>query len=134
MVSVKRTYTRLVDSYNHSGMMIGALAERHANFLLFLFGVLLVSLGSNELAHAQADSGDYTEACGRLLALIEGPFGALITVGAGVGAIIASAVGGFKMAWTLVVVAIGAFILRAYITLFFAPCFASATGGPKAVN
>lgn len=134
MVSVQRTYKRLVDSYNNSGRMIAALAERHANFLLFLFGMTLVSLGSGELAQAQANAAEYTEACGRLLALIEGPFGALITVGAGVGAIIASAVGGFKMAWTLVVVAVGAFILRAYITLFFAPCFAGNVGGPGLGN
>lgn len=78
--------------------------------------------GGGSAAAAIHDTLRYSVACGRLLELIEGPFGALITVSAGIGAIITSAVGGFKVAWTLVVVAVGAFILRAYITLFFAAC------------
>jgi hypothetical protein len=64
----------------------------------------------------------YIQACNQLLQLLEGPFGALLTVGAGIGAIVSSAVGGFRTAWTLVVVAVGAFILRSYVTLFFQGC------------
>ena len=56
---------------------------------------------------------------GNLLAFIEGPFGALIMVAAGIGAIIAAAVGGFKVAWALFMVAVGAFILRSLVSLFF---------------
>lgn len=61
----------------------------------------------------------YREACSRLLGLIEGPFGALVTTAAGIGAVISSALGGFKIAWVLIVTAVGAFILRSYTTLFF---------------
>mgnify|MGYP000963610699 CR=1 FL=1 len=100
-------------------------AFRHSNALLLLGGVGLLFAGLADPAIAQGNitgSGKYAEACNYLLGLIEGPFGALITAAAGVGAIVAAALGGFKMAWTLVVVAVGAFILRAYITLFFAGC------------
>ena len=58
-------------------------------------------------------------ATGNLLWFIEGPFGALIMVSAGIGAIIAGAFGGYKAAITLLFVALGAFILRAVVSLFF---------------
>lgn len=94
--------------------------ERHAGLSLFLLGVGLLYGGASELAHA--GSGTYGQACDGLLQLVEGTFGALITAAAGVGAIVASAVGGFKMAWALVVVSVGAFILRSFITLFNGTC------------
>lgn len=105
-------------------------AFRHSNALLLIAGVGLLYFGNADVAQAQAGAYHwrYTTACNSLLALIEGPFGALITAAAGVGAIVAAALGGFKMAWTLVVVAVGAFILRAYITLFFASCGEGAAG------
>ena len=84
---------------------------------LFLVGVGLLMIGLNESAHA--DQGTAGKACNKLLQYVEGPFGALITAAAGIGAIVAAALGGFKVAWTLVVTAVGAFILRAYMTLFF---------------
>lgn len=70
------------------------------------------------------DESRYRLACTRLLLLIEGPFGALVTTAAGIGAVISSALGGFKIAWVLIVTAVGAFILRSYTTLFFGgSCF-----------
>jgi hypothetical protein len=100
-------------------------AEKHSSKLLFGFGVLLLFGGMSELAQAQnvagAAGGAYA-ACGLLLEYMETGFGALVAAAAGVGAIIAAAVGGFKAAWSLLVVSIGAFILRAYITLFNAGC------------
>ena len=98
---------------------------RSANSALVLAGGFVLVSGFTSLAFAEGDAsgmGKYTTACNYLLELIEGPFGALLTAGAGIGAIVASALGGFKMAWTLVVVAVGAFILRGYLTLFFAAC------------
>ena len=91
-------------------------------FSLFVAAVVLLLTPETSFAQGVIFHPLYGTACNFLLGFIEGPFGALITVGAGIGAIIASAVGGFKMAWTLVVVAVGAFILRAWVTLFFAPC------------
>ena len=58
-------------------------------------------------------------AAGNLLRFIEGAFGALIMIGAGLGAIIAGAFGAYKAALSLLFVAVGAFILRALVSLFF---------------
>ena len=97
-----------------------SLFERNAEASLFVFGLALLYSGGSELAHA--GSGTYGQACNGILLLVEGTFGALITAAAGIGAIVASAVGGFKMAWSLIVVSVGAFILRSYITLFNGDC------------
>lgn len=96
------------------------MLEGNANLVLFFLGIGLLYTGGVNLAHA--GSGSYSEACGGILSLVEGTFGALVTSVAGIGAIVASAMGGFKMAWTLIVVAVGAFILRSYITLFNGDC------------
>lgn len=58
-------------------------------------------------------------ATGNMLRFIEGSFGALIMVSAGLGAIVAAAFGGYKVAISLLFVAVGAFILRALVSLFF---------------
>jgi hypothetical protein len=58
-------------------------------------------------------------AAGNLLMFIEGSFGALVMIGAGLGAIIAGAFGAYKAAISLLFVAVGAFILRALVSLFF---------------
>lgn len=91
--------------------------------------IFLLMLPEPGWAAGQVNHDRYFAACNNLLGFIEGPFGALITVGAGIGAIISSSVGGFKTAWTLVVVSVGAFILRAWVTLFFAACFTPPTLG-----
>jgi type IV secretory pathway VirB2 component (pilin) len=103
------------------------LTYRHNDTILFVLGLSLLYAGGSSLAHA--GSGTYGQACNGILLLVEGTFGALITAVAGIGAIVASAVGGFKMAWSLVVVAVGAFILRSYITLFNGDCGGAAGGG-----
>ena len=56
---------------------------------------------------------------GNILRFIEGAFGALVMVGAGLGAIVAAAFGAYKAAISLLFVAVGAFILRAIVSLFF---------------
>lgn len=66
--------------------------------------------------------GSSTQACSRLLGFIEGGFGALVATAAGIGVIIAAAAGGFRTAWCLLVVSVGCFILRSYLTLFHAGC------------
>ncbi len=71
-------------------------------------------------------------AVGNLFMLIEGAFGALIMVAAGLGAIVAACMGGYKLALTLLFVAVGAFILRSLVSLFFGtdyPAYSSGGGG-----
>lgn len=54
-----------------------------------------------------------------LFIFLEGSFGALIMVAAGIGAIISSAFGQYRAALGLLVVAVGAFLLRALVGTFF---------------
>ena len=58
-------------------------------------------------------------AVGNLFMLIEGSFGALIMVVSGIGAIISAAMGAYRAAVGMLVVALGSFILRALVTIFF---------------
>ncbi len=121
---MKQVLKSIKESFNDNSTKLclntRSLFERHAELSLFAIGLTLLYSGGSELAHA--GSGTYGQACNGILLLVEGTFGALITAAAGIGAIIASAVGGFKMAWSLIVVAVGAFILRSYITLFNGDC------------
>ncbi len=72
---------------------------------------------------AHAYTGEkYKELCGKFLTEIAGDLGSLFAAIAGVGAIIASAMGGMKMAWSLVVVSIGSYILQTYQELWFDSC------------
>lgn len=62
-------------------------------------------------------------AVGNLLAFIEGSFGALVMVVAGIIALIAAVMGNYKAALGMLVIAIGAFILRSLVSLFFGSDF-----------
>lgn len=119
-LSVSELRKRLNDVSVKASLKVRASFERQAELSLFILGLALLYSGGSELAHA--GSGTYGQACQGILLLVEGTFGALITAAAGIGAIVASAVGGFKMAWSLIVVSVGAFILRSYITLFNGEC------------
>lgn len=73
------------------------------------------------------DEGMITCAVGALFRLIEGHFGALVMVVSGLGAIIAAAMGGYRAAVGMLVVAVGSFILRALVGLFFGGHFVECT-------
>ena len=66
-------------------------------------------------------AGDFrfAELTGRLFALIEGNAGALVMVIAGIAALVSAAFGAFRAAISLLVVAVGAFILRSLVVIFF---------------
>ena len=59
------------------------------------------------------------DAVRNLFELIEGSFGAIIMIASGLGAIVSAAFGAYRAAVGLLVVAVGAFILRALVALFF---------------
>ena len=59
------------------------------------------------------------EATNRVFGYLEGSFGALVMVSAGLGSLISSAFGQYRMALSLLVVAVGSFILRSLVTTFF---------------
>jgi len=107
---------------------------RHERAILFVFGCILLLSGLSEISLARDSfTGSYSEAdfddllirnsVGNLFMLIEGAFGALIMVVAGLGAIISAAMGGYRAALGMLVVAVGAFILRALVSLFFGTDF-----------
>jgi hypothetical protein len=95
--------------------------ESLAQYTLLLSGLVLLLSGSTEFVLAY-DGSKYLDLCNGFVGLAEGGFGAMLTAIAGVGAIVASAMGGFKMAWGCLVVSVGAYILGAYIQLFFTGC------------
>jgi hypothetical protein len=116
--------------------------RRFANRYLLPWGGCLLALllmhhalASDVLAQCSGPSGSCSEAgleedlirnaVGNLFMLIEGAFGALIMVVAGLGAIVASAMGAYRAAVGMLVVAVGAFILRALVSLFFGVDYAS---------
>lgn len=118
LVNINKTYKELCVK------LVCSQEEQKAVAFILGFAFLAVVAPTDVFAGA----GGYGQACNKLLGLIEGAFGALVAAAAGVAAILAAALGGFKMAWSLVVVSIGSFILRSFITLFNGSCGASAGG------
>ncbi len=110
---------------------VAVCIETHATAFMFVMGIALLSGGLVELSLAQGGgpSGSYSQAqfddtlirnsVGNLFKLIEGAFGALIMVVSGLGAIVAAAMGAYRAAVGMLVVAVGAFILRSLVSLFF---------------
>lgn len=118
-------------NYDKLCIWLSEAAMQNSSHIALAAGVALLTAGLSEMAHAQTQfepgsgglpSGTSLQACNKLLQYIEGSFGSLVATAAGIGAIVAAAVGGFKAAWCLLVCSIGAFILRAYITLFNRAC------------
>lgn len=54
---------------------------------------------------------------------VEGSFGALVTVVAGLVAIVSAAMGAYRAAMSCLIVAVGAFTLRTVVEIFFGPIF-----------
>ncbi len=107
--------------------------ERLPIIPILMFPLVFLMIFSGPLYAQNGPSGSYTEAAlddslirnavGNILRLLEGAFGALIMVIAGILAIISAAMGGYRNAISMLVVALGAFILRALISLFFGTDF-----------
>ncbi len=126
-----KTFESVAAKYRAACIKAAGFAEKHATALLLLLGVVLLTGGLTELSSAQTrdGSGSFSEAdfddtlirmsVGNLFRLVEGAFGALIMVVAGLGAIVAAAMGAYRAAVGMLVVAVGAFILRALVSLFF---------------
>jgi hypothetical protein len=128
-------YQRAAALYRLSCLWLFLLCRRHEASILVLLGTLFLLGGFNQLASAQGGgpTGSFSEASfddelirnsvGNLFRLVEGAFGALIMVVAGVMALIAAAMGQYRAAMGMLVVAVGSFILRALVSLFFGTDF-----------
>lgn len=105
----------------------------------FLGGLALLSAGLGQISNAQVvelsysgmdyDPGLISCAVDAIFQLIEGAFGALVMVIAGLGAIIASALGAYRASLSMLIVAVGSFILRSLVSLFYGTDFTSCTPG-----
>ena len=132
---------KLVSKFRLLGQRLSAfvLAPSRAEiqFVLFTVGMLLLSGGILGFAHAANDAGTtyddnrIANAAVTVLTYLEGSFGALVMVVSGIGAILSAAFGQYKAALGCLVVAVGAFILRSFMTTFFntASLNADSSGG-----
>ena len=95
--------------------------SENGNLCLFIMGSLLLvaGLGSLQVASASGWNAGMIQAIRGVFNWLDGGFGALIMVGAGLLAIVTAAMGAYKAAMACLVVAAGTFILRAFARLFF---------------
>jgi hypothetical protein len=105
-------------------------SAKQGRVMLFLAGTGLLVFGVADIATAQAgnipdpsqinyNDARIIESLQAVLAYIEGAFGALVMIAAGLGAIVSAAFGQYSAALGLFVVAVGAFILRSLVVTFF---------------
>lgn len=127
--NIKSIVANLKSRYVEFGQKFGAFqyapSRNQAQISLFVLGVTLLSVGLLASATAQGPEGAefnderISNSVNMLLTYMEGSFGALIMVAAGLGAILSSAFGQYRAALGCLVVAVGAFILRSVIGTFF---------------
>jgi hypothetical protein len=119
---------KVKSAYVQAGQVVGAAVNapsaKHIQVMLFAAGVALLSAGLVDGASAAGLTTRYNDtrianSVNAILTYLEGTFGALVMVAAGVGAILSSAFGQYRAALGLMVVAVGAFILRSFIGTFF---------------
>jgi len=119
---IKNTYVTLAQKISAS---VVSPTEKQARVVLFLTGVAILGIGLSGHAIAQGqDIGVFNDdrlqqAIGVVMGFLEGSFGALIMTASGVGAIMSAAFGNYKAAMSLLVVAVGSFILRSLVSTFF---------------
>jgi len=112
-------------SFGHYvGAFLAAPSSRQIQFIFLLVGVSLLSIGTLSSVEAYTPQATYNddriaESVDLILTYINGTFGALIMVSAGVAAILASAFGQYRAALGLLVVAVGSFILRSLVSTWF---------------
>ena len=123
--------TKIKNAYITLGQKISvatvAPTEKQARLALFVAGVAILGLGLSHDVSAQVSSGaaiNYNDdrinnAVNAIMTYLEGSFGALIMAASGIGAIMSAAFGQYKAALSLMVVAVGSFILRSLIGTFF---------------
>ncbi|MCB0344377.1 MAG: hypothetical protein KDD66_04645 [Bdellovibrionales bacterium] len=96
---------------------------------LFALGIILLATAGADISLAQlsntpgsgvAAGDDRIYDMGtRMFDLIEGNLGSLIMIVAGLLAIIAASLGSYRAATSMLIVAVGAFILRSLVVIFF---------------
>jgi hypothetical protein len=98
--------------------------EKQAQACLFFVGMAILVFGLSHGVDAQGLTTKYNDqrianAVNAIMTYLEGTFGALVMAAAGIGAILSAAFGQYRAALSLMVVAVGAFILRSLMSTFF---------------
>ena len=116
----------------HVGLVTASV--KYATVIMLVLGVALVAGGIETYASANTGMGNLdltggpgnfgqqgrlTLVVNRAFNLIEGNIGAIVMVAAGLLAIISAAMGAYKMAISLLVIAVASFILRSLVRMFF---------------
>ncbi|MDR1383549.1 MAG: hypothetical protein LBJ67_06855 [Planctomycetaceae bacterium] len=104
----------------------------YTNIITFCFGIFIITFALSGITIAQESGTTSSSPSGssqaatiirdqmcKILQLIEGPFGALIMVVAGLAAVVTAAMGAYKMAMSCVVIACGSYLVTAFGMLFF---------------
>ena len=126
----KLSVNKIRSAYTELGQRFGAFrfspSKTQIQLMLFAIGLTLITAGAIHGANAIdiEDPAEFNDtriamALNRLLTFLEGSFGALVMVGAGIGAILSSAFGQYRAALGCLIVAVGAFILRSMMGTFF---------------
>lgn len=90
--------------------------KKYKNLCIFL----VVLFSTSTICFAQDGAGIFERAaCNLLDEVLAKNFGSMITVVAGVIAIISSVVGSFRTAWVLVFVSVGIYIFPSIVKIFF---------------
>lgn len=119
-----KTHEMYLSACRRIGAFQVAPTDKQLQGILLLVGLGLITIGLAHGVDAQTRTATYNDtriasAVNVILAHIEGSFGALVMVAAGIGAILSSAFGNYRAALALLVVAVGSFILRSLIGTFF---------------
>ena len=127
-MNISKFTSRIREANKKIGQTVGATfyapSAKQGQVMLFLLGIGLLTGGLVLGADAQGHAATYNDvrvanSVNAILTYLEGSFGALIMVSAGIGAIMSAAFGQYRAALGLLVVAIGAFILRSLMSTFF---------------
>lgn len=122
MIRVKIIKSKLLYLAQRAHAIRVAPSQKQIQLSLLALGVFFLGLGvSTGTSAAQINYNDVRLAASvnAILTYIEGTFGAMVMVTAGISAILSSAFGQYRAALGLLVVAVGSFILRSLVGTFF---------------
>lgn len=132
-IKMKKLVNKAKSGFDKVCALAHTKVSLNGDVALLVLGAVLLTSGMTEMVLAQTgDVGDtdiefdqsrIVAAVEFLLQMIEGALGALVMVVAGIAAIVAAAMGAYRAAVGMLVVAIGAFILRSLVSLFFGDDF-----------
>ncbi len=119
-------FSKLGDTYKSACSKVEACfkapSRGQAQMFLFILGIVLVSFGLTQGVEARDiayNDQRVSQSVNGVLTYLEGTVGALVMVACGIGSIMSAAFGQYRAALGLMVVAIGAFILRSLLSTFF---------------